>query len=266
MLADGGERGEQRQPVEQPAPSARPRPPPTSARRTRGGRGRAGRASAPAGRPRGGLLAPHRVADPHPRPADPEHRAVAGHQRRADRRAARGTPRCPTERGLPEPRRAPRRPSRTAGSASTGSAASVASTTIDATADPDPGQRRRPRRPGRASGTAARRPPRRRPGTTRPNAPDASCDVTTGHHERASTASRCSSHMPAQLAPARRSSPRTSTARCRRPAATRRARRAPPAPRRRGRAPQMHAARGSAPTIAAEPPIGIRAAWANASP
>ena len=37
------------------------------------------------------------------------------------------------------------------------------------------------------------------PGTTRPSAPEASCDVTTGHHERASTASRCSSHMLAQL-------------------------------------------------------------------
>jgi hypothetical protein len=37
------------------------------------------------------------------------------------------------------------------------------------------------------------------PGTTRPNAPDASCDVTIGHQERASTASRWSSHMPAQL-------------------------------------------------------------------
>ena len=89
-------------------------------------------------------------------------------------------------------------PSSTAGIASTGSAASVASRTIEATPIPIPDNE-----DGMPAWTsirycsapAAAAPP----GTTRPSAPDASCDVTTGHHERASTASRWSSHMPAQL-------------------------------------------------------------------
>ena len=89
-------------------------------------------------------------------------------------------------------------PSSTAGSASSGSAASVASTTIEATPIPIPASDAEiPACTSiwYCSAPAAAAPP----GTTRPNAPEASCDVTTGHHERASTASRCSSHMPAQL-------------------------------------------------------------------
>ena len=89
-------------------------------------------------------------------------------------------------------------PSSTAGIASTGSAASVARRTIDAAPIPIPASE-----DGTpactsiryCSAPAAAAPP----GTTRPSAPEASCDVTTGHHDRASTASRCSSHMLAQL-------------------------------------------------------------------
>ena len=89
-------------------------------------------------------------------------------------------------------------PSRIAGSASTGSAASVATRTIDATPMPRPASD-----PGTPAWTsirycsapAAAAPP----GTTRPSAPDARFDVTTGHQLRAPTARRCSSHIAPQL-------------------------------------------------------------------
>ena len=91
------------------------------------------------------------------------------------------------------------RPSRTAGRASTGSAASVATTTIEATPIPSPASE--PGTPAWASirycsAPAAAAPP----GTTRPSAPEARFEVITGHHERVPTASRCSSHIEAQLA------------------------------------------------------------------
>ena len=84
------------------------------------------------------------------------------------------------------------------GSASSGSAHSVARMTIVAAPIPTPAS------DGeipactsiRYCSAAAAAPP---PGTTRASAPEASCEVMIGHHERASTDSRWISQNPAQL-------------------------------------------------------------------